>query len=216
MAWNLNNRPTDYKLSGRVTSELIDMYGLMVRFYKADLVNEDNILNESQNILLSIENSYDIMVMPEHPEAFEEDDILSKFGMMSMSTTNLFISAKTVDNILESQNDITQLIGGIVKLPSDKMLEVTNVDIMSDGINNMYAYKNQKNVFTLICKPWSYNIDEIDEAIKEEMDFNDENEYVPDMAYVFGIDKTNGESLVQTKAESTIPDDYDPVFGRLG
>lgn len=156
------------------------------------------------------------MVMPENPDAFEEDDILSKFGMMSMSTTNLFVSSKTISKILDSQNDITQLVGGVIKLPSDKMLEITSIDIMSDGINNMYMYKNQKNVFTLICKPWAYNVDDIDEEIKQEMDFNDDNQYVPDMNYVFGMDIVNEESLTEVKQDSTIPDDYDPVFGRLG
>lgn len=220
MAWNLNNKPRDYVLSGRLTNELIDMYGLQVRFYKANLVRSDNVFNESQHISLETDNAFDVFVYPENPGAFESDDILSKFGMMSMSTTNLFISAKSVDKILNNnQQDVMSLVGGVVKLPSDKLLEVTNVDIMTDGLNNMFMYKNQKNCYTLICRPMSLIIgSEIDDEIKQEMDFNDESNLMVDMSYVFGIDHTAGDTKTQVKQESTIPEssDMDPVFGRLG
>jgi hypothetical protein len=221
MAWNLNNKPNNYSLSGRLTGTLIDMYGIKARFYKSNLVGSDNIFNESQHISLETANAFDVFVYPENADAFESDDILSKFGMMSMSTTNLFISAKSVSKILSNNGDnqdVMSLVGGVVKLPSDKMLEVTNIDIMTDGLNNMFMYKNQKNCYTLICRPHAYSFDEIDNDIKQEMDFNDDNDIVPDMSYVFGIDHTAGDTLTQVKQESTIPasQDMDPVFGRLG
>lgn len=223
MAWNLNNKKQDYALSGAVTHELIDMYGLVVRYFSTELINEDNVLNEFQHLKIDNIKSFDISVYPEDLEEYKNnDDILSKFGFTSTSSTNFFISAKTVSKILDSQNDITQMIGGVIKVPSGKLLEITNVDIEVPGINNLFLYNNQKNVFLLKTKPYAYNIDEIDNDTKLEMEFDEDISYptpsgdlVPDMSYVFGIDETATTTKTKVKEESTIPVGYDPVFGNL-
>lgn len=223
MAWNLNNKKQDYILQGAVTSELIDMYGLSVRYFSTELINEDNILNEFQHLKLDNLNAFDINVYPEDLEGFKDnDDILSKFGFTSTSSTNFFISSKTISKIFDSQNDITQMIGGVLKVPSGKLLEITNIDVEVPGINNLFLYNNQKNVFLLKTKPYAYNIDDIDTDTKLEMEFNEDISYptpsgdlVPDMSYVFGIEETADTTKIKVKEESTIPIGYDPVFGNL-
>lgn len=223
MAWNLNNKKQDYALSKTVTNEFIDMYGLIVRYFSTELIHEDNILNEFQHVKIDNTNAFDISVYPEDTAGFQNnDDILSKFGFMSSTSTNFFISAKTVDFIMDSQKEITQMIGGVIKTPSGKLLEITNIDIEVPGINNMFLYNNQKNVFMLKTKPFIYNSDEIDNETKLEMEFDDDISYpkpngdlVPDMSYVFGIAETADLTKSKVKEESTIPIGYDPVFGNL-
>ena len=187
MAWNLNNKKRDYELSRRVTNELIDMYGLEVKFVKTELVNIDDIFNESTNLKANLDNVFDVFVKPENPAMFEDGNLLSKFGFSSVSSINLFISAKSVDMVFEDQKYITNAVGCLIMLPSGKWLEVVSLEVQVPGINNMFLYNNQKNVFMLVCKPYSYNNDEIEDVIRAVSSDVYEDE-VPDLTNIFNLD----------------------------
>lgn len=217
MAWNLNNKGNDYKLYAKLTDELIQITGLAVIIIKTTQENVDNIFNEAGHISASEDSIFkDIMLRPENPALFEDDDILNKFGFMSMSNINLFISSAEALKIVDNIEDIVKMVGSIILLPSGKYLEITNVKVQVPGVNNMFLYANQKNVFMFICKPYSFNHDDV--GVLQELSQSVPggqfagSTSVPDLSDIFNMD-VNEVASQAVVDESTLGSDYDPVFG---
>lgn len=219
MSWNLNNKSADYKLSGLLTAELIDMYGLSVKFVRTELVNVDEIFNESTNLNANIDDVFDVMIKPENPDLFEEGNFLSKFGFSSVSSINLFISLKSIEKVYEDAKYAPHAVGALIMLPSGKWLEVVSIDVQVPGINNMFLYSNQKNVFLLKCKPYSYNNDDVVDVMTEvHSEVGDIGDIIPDLSQIFNLDiyEEKKVAIEQQSTKGTEEENYDPIFGELG
>lgn len=205
MAFNFNNYSNEYSLYNGVTAELIDLYGFGTTYIKTTKVNVDRIYNEIQNLRADNSSVYNINVYPENTSGFDnQNDILSRFGIMSFDTINLFISARTYITVYPD-GMFKNGIGDLIILPSKKIFEITEIENQVQGVNNMFVYDNQKNVFVIKCKPYNYNRDEI--VITDPS--------VPDFGHLFDIaDKEADE--VEQNMQSTVVKNADPVFGDLG
>lgn len=216
---NLNNKSADYELSGTLTAEVIDIFGLEVDLIPTDQVNIDNIFNETTVSTVDKEKIQKIMVKPENANSFDDDDdMLSKFGFTGMSSINLFVSNKSLDNIFEDINiEFTKLVGDIIRLPSGKLFEVTNAKPQVEGVNNMFVYANQKNVFILACKPYTHNSSNggVENTLIEH-----ENELtgstVDNLSEIFDLN-IQEETYEDIEGETTKEPNQviDPVFGDL-
>lgn len=218
MAWNLNNKSQDYKLSATLTNQLIDTTGVPVQYVKTTLIGVDSIFNEHTNITTDLSGVYEVYVKPENPEGFDDNDMLSKFGFLSFTSINLFISHNSMEEIFPNIQEIPSTVGDLILLPSGKWLEIVDIEVKVPGINNMYVYKNQKNVYILKCKPYSYDNDQVEGVVDQLSMENDESLSVPDLSDIFNMDIPQ-ESKDVVEAESTKGDDTDlinPIFGELG
>lgn len=174
MAWNLNNYENEYELFDSQTEEQIDMFGLTVSYVKAEGVNLDEIFGEYTHKKLLQNNILEVNVLPENSEEFESlGTTFSKMGILNTETFNCYISRAHAEKI--GYEDIrTEAVGDLLVLPNGKKFEITFVDHEVRGTNNMFPYANQKNVFMLKAKIWSYNSDSKEEgSVVTDLDGNE-------------------------------------------
>jgi hypothetical protein len=157
--YNFNNYSNEYSLHNSVTAEFINLYGFTLKYIKTTKVNLDSIFGEIQNLRANDSDIFEVSVYPENTAGFDnQNDILSKFGILSFDSINLFISASVLEPI--HNNQVQKAIGDLIVLPSGKVMEVTELEAQVPGVNNMFVYDNNKNVYMLKCKPYNYNHDE--------------------------------------------------------
>lgn len=205
MAWNFNNKPIEYALSNKLTAEMIDIYGLEVSYVKTEKVNPDLVLGEFTHLRADDSSVFRVNVYPENTAGFDNNnDILSKFGILNFDSINLFISSVSM-NVLYPNGDVQKGHGDVIALPSGKVFEITDIESQVQGINNMYTYSNQKNVYMLKCKPFNYNRDEIITT-----DIN-----LASLADAFDLEQ-EAIDKVAVEQQSTKYHDADDVFGDLG
>lgn len=204
--FNFNNNANEYALHGSATAEMIELYGLQVTYIKMTKVNSDRLLSEYQFMRADNDSVYKVMVYPENTGTYnDQNDLLSKFGLLMNDSTPLFISRKYMDIIHEDGN-YHHSVGDVIMMPSGQLFEVTELEAQVPGLNNMFTYNNTKNVFLLKTRAYTYNHDQVN--ITDDPD-------IPDFDNLFGIETIAEEKAVQ-EAESKIVKNLDPVFGDLG
>lgn len=206
MGYNFNNYSNEYALSGRLTNELINLYGFNVNYIKTIKVNLDRIYGEITNLRADNDSVYNLSVYPENTAGFnDQNDILSKFGIMSFDSINLFVSYSGYSEIYPDDN-FKNGVGDLIVLPSKKVFEITEIDNQVAGVNNMFVYNNQKNTYLIKCKPYNFNHDEI--TITNNVD-------IPDFTALFDI-ANKAADKVEQDAQTTVQKNIDDVWGDLG
>jgi hypothetical protein len=206
MAYNFNNNANEYELSGNLTAEMIDLYGLQVSYIKTEKVSKDKLLSEYRFLRADNDSVYKVMVYPDNTSGYDnQNDILSKFGMMMFDTISLYISARVFKTIFPDENYQTG-INDLIVMPSQQIFEISEIEAQVPGLNNMFLYDNLKNVYTLKLKPYNFNQDQIE--ITDDPD-------IPDFGAIFDMANKDIEKTVQN-AESKAVKNLDNVFGDLG
>ena len=160
MAWNLNNNDNEYDLFNSQTDEMIDMFGLVIKYVKTEGVNLDEIFGEYTHKYIKQDSLIEMSVLPENSEELEQlGNTFGKFGFLNTEMFNFYISKTTADK-LNYSNIESMAVGDIAVLPNGKKFEITFVENEVNGTNNMFPYTNEKNVYLLKAKLWSYNSDE--------------------------------------------------------
>jgi hypothetical protein len=208
MSWNLNNKQPEYHLVGSLTDELTKIFGLEVTYIKTDRQNRDEVLGDIINMSSKKDNTYKIYMYPENTASFNNrGDLLSKFGLMNFDTINLFVSSLEMQKVY-SVDAVFSAVGDLILLPSDKILEITSIEHQVPGLNNLYTYGNQKNVYLLRCTHYTYNMDNI-----EQVDSGDIQ--VPNLDALFDISHQDEVKTLQDNNNPVIKE-RDSVFGDLG
>jgi len=177
MPVNLNNIQSEYNLYSEQTEELIDIYGLTVKYVKSDNQNLDEIFGEYSHKKLNQNDVYEVNVMPENSENFDVlGNTFSKFGFTQTETFNCYIHKNQIKKF--NYDDVrSQCVGDIIILPNNKKFEITFVEHEVQGLNNMFTYSNEKNVYMFKAKLYNYNGDikeksnEIEEDKLQEFNF---------------------------------------------
>ena len=209
MGFNFNNRSNEYSLYNNVTSEFINLYGFTTSYIKTTKVNLDHIYNEIQNLRADNTSVFNINVYPENTAGYgDQNDLLSKFGILSFDSINLYVSASMISTVYPDVN-FKNAISDLIVLPSKKVIEIIDIENQVPGVNNMFVYNNTKNVFLLKCKSYNFNHDEI--VITDPNLTTD----IPDFSHLFDLADKNVEKAEQD-AQSTLVKTYDDVFGSLG
>ena len=206
MGFNFNNYDNEYTLSDNLTAELIELYGLTVSYIKTEKVGKTKTLSEYQFLRADNESVYKINVYPENTAGYDnQNDLLSKFGMLMFDNINMFISRTKFETIFPDK-DFLRAVGDLIVMPSKQIFEIADVEAQVPGLNNMFLYDNQKNVYSLKLKPYNYNQDQID--IVGDID-------IPDFSSIFD-NQAKIDEKVDQQAESKAIKNMDPVFGDLG
>lgn len=166
MNFNFSNQP-EYDLNTSMIREVINLYGVLTKFLVTEKINrDDTVFGDYSHLKSDSEKIYDIYMLPETSESWDSVDYsFTQFGLANYDNITLFAAKSDFDPISNDDPDFKSIMGNLIVLPNDKVMEITNVEISVPGINNLFTYKDAKSVFKLTCKPYDFKlIQEIDSA----------------------------------------------------
>jgi len=228
MNFNISHK-VDYDLQGRHTHELINLYGISTKLILTEkLQYDENVFGDFQSIKVNKENIFALNMMPENSEEFDDIGVnFSEFGMMNVENIRLFVSRKSLDAIFEEVDDkdntvdvnspIKKLQSNLVILPNNRIMEITDVQFMVPGINNLFTNNDIKHVYKLTLKTYDKKLTDNIEAINDE-EFNDKNTD-PDLVGSYKeLDEyfselTNNEIKVDKESTEDVNISNNPVIG---
>lgn len=183
MNFNINDNP-EYDLNAGLIDEVINLYGVPVKFLiTTKLNNDDNVFGDYSSIKTDNSKIFEIYALPENSDSWDSGGYnFSEFGMLNLDNVSVFISKNTVENIMEL--DFKSLYNNLLVMPNNKILEVTDVQFEVPGINNLFTFKNTKSVYKLTLKPYSIKLtDEIDtkDISVDDEDYNTLNNYFDEL-----------------------------------
>jgi hypothetical protein len=237
MNFNITSKP-DYSLQARHTHEIINLYGVQTKLLLTEKVNYDaTVFGDYQSVKTNKEDTFLVPMMPETSEEYDNIGInFSEFGMMNVESINMFVSRKTVDkvfeDIFEKENTtedefntdplspVKKLQSNLVILPNNRVMEITDVEFMVPGINNLFTEQDIKNVYKLTMKTYDVKLTDDLESINDE-DTETIGSYKELDSYFDEL--TNNHNIIDEEAKEQIDEDTekvvvapaDDVFGRF-
>lgn len=183
MNFNINDNP-EYDLNAGLIDEVINLYGVPVKFLiTTKLNNDDNVFGDYSSIKTDNSKIFEIYALPENSDSWDSGGYnFSEFGLLNVDNVSVFISKNTVENIMLL--DFKSLYNNLLVMPNNKILEVTDVQFEVPGINNLFTFKNAKSVYKLTLKPYSIKLtDEIDtnDISIDDEDYNTLNNYFDEL-----------------------------------
>lgn len=194
MNFNLSTRP-EYNLIGACTTEVIDLYGVKCKLALVEKVNVSSIVSEWASIKTDGSKVFDVCIMPQTPDMFDTMDYqFNSFGFLPADNMTAYISAAVLDPI----TPFKKAIGNLIVLPSNKVMEITDVNPLTEHAGNLYAYGDRKLVYQLRLVPYEFKIHDniTDKHLIGELKVEDKE------AEVIGELKT---SLYKYKEKKVIP-----------
>lgn len=162
MNFNFNSQP-EYQLNTSLIEEVIKLYGILVKFLITEKINEDTTVFGDYSHMKSDNNKiYDIYMLPETSEDWDTGGFgMSQFGLMSLENIVLFAAKSSFND--PNRDEMSEIVGNLLVLPNNRVMEITNVEITTPGVNNLFTYKDAKSVYALTCKPHDFKlINELD------------------------------------------------------
>lgn len=191
----------EYNLFKNMTEEGINLYGIPVKYLITEKVNKDFIFGEWSHLKVNKDSVFEIYMLPVESESWSsQGDLFSKFGLQNLDTIQVIISVKTMEEIHPNIVNRTGkgfdwIIGNLVVLPSNKIMEITNIDTEVQGLNNIFTYDLNKNAYQLTLRQYIANNDDYSKAsdITESSEFDYED--FGNLASIFGSDSDNKENV---------------------
>jgi len=168
--FNMSHK-VDYKLQGRHTNELINLYGVSTKLLLTEKISYDEtVFGDYQSIKTNKEDTFSLNMMPEVSEEFEDIGMnFSEFGMMNVESCRMFISRKSIEDILGEDIDVVKkLQSNLVILPNNRVMEITMVEHMVPGINNLFTHNDIKNVYKITLKTYDKRLTDNIESINDD------------------------------------------------
>lgn len=172
MNFNFSNK-AEYDLNTSLATEMINLYGVLTKFMIVEKINTDDAVFGDYSHLKSDANKiYDIYMLPENTEEWDSTDYsFTNFGLVNFENITLFAARSNFDNIV----DLTKIVGNLIVLPNNKVMEITDVDPTVPGVNNLFTYNDAKAIYKLVCKPYSFKL--INELDNEDISVDPEVPY---------------------------------------
>ncbi len=208
---------SEYLLFRSTTEELINLYGVKLVYIITEKINQDSIFGEHSHIKINNENTFEMYAKPENTDTWEGDSTLfSKFGLQNLDTMSFFISRTDMERIhpeivnREGKASVDNLPhGNLVKLPNNKIMEVTDMKLESDtfGNNNVFTSDRQKNVYKLSLKTYFYNHDDTAKANDISESDNFEYEDFGNLEAIFSDDAEQLENVTHRSEGKVLEDE---------
>ena len=189
MNFNYSKSP-EYKLNSSLGKELINLYGIRVKILITEKINTDTtVFGDFSHMKSDSEKIFDLSVLPEDSDGWEDGGInLSPFGGFNNDNISLFVHNDYIKQILK----INEVVGNLVIFPNNKLMEITHVDPLVPGLNNLFTFDDVKSILKLTCKPYGRKIinelepDDLmyhgkNEAIYNERDFESMEKYLEEL-----------------------------------
>ena len=153
MNLNFYNNP-EYDLNKSLITEMISMYGIQVKFVKVKKINEDNLFKDYQHLVADINDIIDMYALPENSDSFDSSGYqFNSFGFTDLNNLSVFISVESFGEI-----KFKEIVGNLIVLPSNKILEITDVTFQVPGINNDFVNNNSRTVYKLTLTPYEFKL----------------------------------------------------------
>lgn len=194
MSLNLNfSKSPDYELNKRLTDEVINIYGINLKFVKVSRLGPEPTFGDFSNLLANKTDVYDLYGLPDNAENFDMTQYsYTNYGFNTFDFISVYVSTREFaeDKI---NLDVTKIVGNLIVLPNDKVLEITNVEFNLPHANNLFAYDDAKCVYKLSLRPYEFKqYDNLaPETLQNSSNFKDANKYLKDLA---NIDETLEDS----------------------
>ena len=153
MNLNFYNNP-EYELNRSLITEMISMYGIQVKFVKVKKINEDNLFKDYQHLVADKNDIIEMYALPENSDSFDSSGYqFNSFGFTDLNNLSVFISVESFGDI-----QFKEIVGNLIVLPSNKILEITDVTFQVPGINNDFVNNNSRTVYKLILTPYEFKL----------------------------------------------------------
>lgn len=153
--FNFSGTP-NYNLNTSLIEEVINLYGILVKFLVVEKINRDDVVFGDYSHLKSDSTKiYDIYMLPEESENFISiDSAFNGFGLTNSETINLFMPASALATIGLTKG----LTGNLIVLPNNKVMEITQESWETPGMNNLFTNIDVKSVIKLSCKAYDFKL----------------------------------------------------------
>ena len=153
MNLNFYNNP-EYELNRSLITEMISMYGIQVKFVKVKKINEDNLFKDYQHLVADKNDIIEMYALPENSDSFDSSGYqFNSFGFTDLNNISVFISVESFGDI-----QFKEIVGNLIVLPSNKILEITDVTFQVPGINNDFVNNNSRTVYKLTLTPYEFKL----------------------------------------------------------
>ena len=153
MNLNFYNNP-EYELNRSLITEMISMYGIQVKFVKVKKINEDNLFKDYQHLVADKNDIIEMYALPENSDSFDSSGYqFNSFGFTDLNNWSVFISVESFGDI-----QFKEIVGNLIVLPSNKILEITDVTFQVPGINNDFVNNNSRTVYKLTLTPYEFKL----------------------------------------------------------
>ena len=153
MNLNFYNSP-EYDLNKSLITEMISMYGIQVKFVKVKKINEDNLFKDYQHLVADKNDIIEMYALPENSDSFDSSGYqFNTFGFTDLNNLSVFISVESFGDI-----QFKEIVGNLIVLPSNKILEITDVTFQVPGINNDFVNNNSRTVYKLTLTPYEFKL----------------------------------------------------------
>jgi hypothetical protein len=227
---NFNVPRADYAQFGKNVNEVINLYGIPIRYLIVSRINKDDLVfGDWSHIKTDPGRIYELYALPEVSESWDNiASNFSNFGMLNVETINLFVSRKSIDEIYENISDFkgfSEVIGNLVVMPNNRIMEITDFQFEVPGSSNLFAFNNTKNVYKMTCK--THDVKLFNEINNVDITSNESSDTYEGLDKFF-MDEEAGRQLidyetevnavVQTKRgkKPLLDKTQDNVFGTLG
>lgn len=168
MNLNFYNNP-EYELNRSLITEMISMYGIQVKFVKVKKINEDNLFKDYQHLVADKNDIIEMYALPENSDSFDSSGYqFNSFGFTDLNNLSVFISVESFGEI-----KFKEIVGNLIVLPSNKILEITDVTFQVPGINNDFVNNNSRTVYKLTLTPYEFKLtDDLSEIQKPSDDLS--------------------------------------------
>lgn len=235
MNFNFSNQP-EYSLNTSLTNELINLYGIPIKFLVVQKINKDDIVfGDFSHLKTDSDKIFTINALPENSENWDQTGFdFNSFGLTNFDSISLFVSRSSMDEIfpdMDDSNGFNDILGNLLVLPNDRILEITNIEWEVPGINNLYTNNDVKSVYVLSCKTYDMKlvneVDNLDISNEETVEYetldnyfaelidtaDDQKEEVEVIPQVTTVQKTGD---IDNKIKKPIIDKTeDDVFGKF-
>ena len=203
--FNYSKKP-EYALHEGMINEVIHLYGIPVKFLKTAKINlDDHVFGDYSHMKTDSKEIYDMYVLPENPEGLDIANYnFTEFGFNLFENSAVFVSPADIKTTgLEPQN----VVGHLLVFPNNKVLEIVNLDWMPVGVNNLFAFADEKSVFKLSLKAHEFKLTE---EIEDDHLIND---YTPEITqFTRDIDTEFSKELpADATVEKPEMTDYDKL-----
>ena len=236
---NFNYTKTNtYNMYSNQTAELINLYGIKVKLLLTEKINYDkSCFGDYQSIKINNENTFSLPMLPETSAEYDNIGVnFSDYGMLNVETINLFVARKPIMSVFEDIFDkegvgddeynpdplspIKKLQSNLVILPNNRVMEITNVEFMVPGINNLFTEQDIKNVYKLTLKVYDRKLtDDISNLNNEDEEtigsYKELDSYFNELTTNQVKVDNEAENKIDIDTDKPVVAPADDVFGRF-
>lgn len=170
---NLNfTHKNDYNLNKKLIDEMIKMYGIECKLLLVEKNHVDpEVFGDWDSINTNCEVKY-VHLLPNGSDDIDHQYPFGDFGFNTFETSTVFLSAYEFEY---NNLSIKQLLSSLIVFPSNKVLEITDVQHQVPGINNLWSYSDEKSAYKLTLRTYEFRLhDETDGNLMCSTELGDE------------------------------------------